>query len=134
MRVTQFAFGGRDNSTHLPHNIPENSVAYTGTHDNDTLEGWFRNTTDEVRAYVKEYMGLNSEEGWCTGMIRGVMSSQAARAIIQMQDWLGLGDWARMNVPSTVGTNWYWRLAGLPSEEVEAHMRSLVTLYARSER
>ena len=96
--------------------------------------GWFRNTTEEVRAYVKEYMGLNSEEGWRTGMIRGVMSSQAERAIIQMQDWLGLGDWARMNVPSTVGTNWYWRLAELPSAEAEAHMRSLVTLYARSER
>lgn len=109
MKILQFAFGG-DDSAYLPHNYPIECVAYTGTHDNDTIKGWMEKTGSkkEVENAVK-YLALTSEEGYNFGFIRGVWSSVSYLAIAPMQDFLRLGNEARTNLPSTLGDNWKWR-------------------------
>ena len=109
MKILEFAFGGED-SGDLPHNYPVNCVAYTGTHDNDTVCGWYNSTgtTAEIEK-AKKYLNLTYEEGIARGLIRGVWSSTAYLAVTTMQDFLGLGKEARMNFPSTLGGNWMWR-------------------------
>lgn len=109
MKILEFGFGGGD-SEYLPHNYIKNCIAYTGTHDNDTFLGWFEKTGSkkEVRNAIR-YLGLNEEEGYNWGFIRGIWSSVADTAIAPMQDFLNLGNEARVNLPSTLGTNWQWR-------------------------
>lgn len=109
MKILEFAFGGGD-SEYLPHNYTKNCIAYTGTHDNDTFLGWFEKTGSkkEVRNAIR-YLGLNEEEGYNWGFIRGIWSSIADTAIAPMQDFLNLGHEARVNLPSTLGINWQWR-------------------------
>ena len=109
MKILEFGFGGGD-SEYLPHNYIKNCIAYTGTHDNDTFLGWFVKTGSkkEVRNAIR-YLGLNEEEGYNWGFIRGIWSSVANTAIAPMQDFLNLGNEARINLPSTLGTNWQWR-------------------------
>ncbi len=113
MRVLQFAFGG-DLATHsyLPHNYIPNCIAYTGTHDNNTLRGWFeRETTPEQRGNLFRYLGREiSSTDLPKELIRLLMMSIAGTVIIPIQDILGLGDEARMNRPSTAKGNWEWRL------------------------
>jgi 4-alpha-glucanotransferase len=111
MRVLQFAFGDRSlENPHKPFNFIKNCVAYTGTHDNDTSAGWFSDIKNSEEAkFALRYMGGNGEEPiW--DFIRLVLSSVADIAIIPMQDVLGLGAEARMNLPATVGNNWRWRM------------------------
>lgn len=109
MKVLQFAFGEED-SDYLPHNYPVKCVAYTGTHDNDTFKGWMEKTgqSNEVKN-AKKYLPLTNEEGYNIGFIRGVWSSVSYLAIAPMQDFLNLGNEARINLPSTLGGNWKWR-------------------------
>ncbi|MDY4077289.1 MAG: 4-alpha-glucanotransferase [Clostridium sp.] len=109
MKILEFAFGGGD-SEYLPHNYIKNCIAYTGTHDNDTFLGWFEKTGSkkEVRNAIR-YLGLNEEEGYNWGFIRGIWSSVADTAIAPMQDFLNLGHESRVNLPSTLGINWQWR-------------------------
>ncbi|MGL5086303.1 MAG: 4-alpha-glucanotransferase [Clostridium sp.] len=109
MKILQFAFGG-DDSAYLPHNYPIQCVAYTGTHDNDTVKGWMEKTgsKEEVENAIK-YLPLTIEEGYNFGFIRGVWSSVSYLAIAPMQDFLILGNDARTNLPSTLGGNWKWR-------------------------
>lgn len=112
MNVLEFAFDG-ENSNYLPHNYVRNSVVYIGTHDNDTAKGWYENVDKKTRRNAKKYMALTPKEGVNWGMIRTAFSSVSDLAIIQMQDFLGLGSEARMNIPSTIGEgNWAWRLNG----------------------
>lgn len=112
MNVLEFAFGG-ENSNYLPHNYVRNSVVYIGTHDNDTAMGWYKSADKPTRKNAKKYMALTKREGANWGMIRTAYSSVADLAVIQMQDFLGLGSEARMNIPSTIGGgNWLWRLKG----------------------
>lgn len=112
MNVLEFAFGG-DNSNYLPHNYVRNSVTYIGTHDNDTAVGWYNSSDKSTRKNAKKYMALTKKEGVNWGMIRTVYSSISDLVVIQMQDFLGLGSEARMNIPSTIGGgNWAWRLSG----------------------
>ena len=109
MKILQFAFGGED-SEYLPHNYPINCVAYTGTHDNDTVCGWYNSTgSKEEIEKSKKYLNLTYEEGIAKGFIRGVWGSRAYLAVTTMQDFLSLGKEARMNFPSTLGGNWVWR-------------------------
>lgn len=110
MKVLQFAFDAREESDYLPHNYDKNCVVYTGTHDNDTVNGWFKNTNIKDVDFAVKYLRLNEEEGYNWGIIRGALSSVGNLAIAQMQDYLGLGLEARMNIPSTVGGNWQWRV------------------------
>jgi 4-alpha-glucanotransferase len=111
MRVLQFAFGDRSlENPHKPFNFIKNCVAYTGTHDNDTSAGWFSDIKNSEEArFALHYMGGNGEEPiW--DFIRLALSSVADMAIIPMQDILGLGTEARMNLPATMGNNWRWRM------------------------
>lgn len=109
MKVLEFAFDWREPSNYLPHTYTRNCVCYVGTHDNTTIVGW-RNEADENDLQMaKIYLGLNDEEGFAWGFIRGGMSSVADLFIMQMQDILELPEKARMNIPGTVGGNWQWR-------------------------
>ena len=115
MKVLEFAFDSRDTgsaSDYLPHNYPVNSVAYTGTHDNETLASWYQTITSAERALVRDYLCdyATPEAQLYKSMIALIFRSAAATCIIPMQDWLGLDNSARINKPSTVGENWRWRL------------------------
>ncbi len=115
MKVLEFAFDSRDTgsaSDYLPHNYTENCVAYTGTHDNETLAGWFGSITKEEMAMAREYLCDQYTPGKYLHkpMIGLIMRSRARLCVIPMQDYLGYDNSCRMNKPSTVGTNWKWRI------------------------
>ena len=110
MKVLQFAFGDRERgSDYLPHCYPAHCVAYTGTHDNDTVQGWMASAPRREVAFAREYLRLSRREGYHWGMMRSIWASPAGLAVVQLQDLLGLDSRARMNTPSTLGGNWQWR-------------------------
>lgn len=109
MKVIQFAFDSREGSNYLPHTYSEHCVVYTGTHDNDTVMGWMKTAPKASVKFAKEYLNLTKEEGYNWGMMRGAWSSVGDMAIVPMQDIIGLGSEARINIPSTLGFNWKWR-------------------------
>ncbi len=130
MKVLQFGFDSPD-SEHLPHNYSRATVAYTGTHDNDTTAGWLDKLDPETHQSVLEYVGGDGHEAhW--DLIRSILTSVADYAIIPMQDVLGLGSQHRMNTPSTGEGNWAWRLR---QEQLDgrtaAHLRRLTLLSGR---
>jgi len=131
MKVLQFAFGGGPRNGYLPHNYVPNCVVYTGTHDNDTTQGWFDTLNGEEQRHVCRYLRCTPEEVvW--EMIRLALSSVAATAIIPLQDILGLPGSARMNTPGTVGENWSWRFASQDlTEDSAIRLRELTECYAR---
>jgi 4-alpha-glucanotransferase len=108
MKILQFAFDSSEANDYLPHNYPKKCIVYTGTHDNDTLKGWFRTAKKQDREYVLDYMNSNGSD-ICWDFIRMAMASVARTAIIPMQDLLELGTEARMNLPGTTTGNWMWR-------------------------
>ena len=110
IKVLQFAFDSSEESEYLPHNFGRDCVVYTGTHDNDTIMGWFAESPKEWTDYAIKYLRLTEEEGYNWGMIKAAMASCADTCILQMQDLLGLDNRARMNTPSTLGGNWAWRI------------------------
>lgn len=131
MKILQFAFDSSEENDYLPHNFPKNCVVYTGTHDNDTVAGWFEKAKPEDREYVLSYLHSNGQNV-CGDFIRLAFASVAFTAIIPMQDLLGLGPEARMNLPGTTLNNWMWRM--LPSqlsEELAGSLASLTKLYGR---
>jgi len=110
MKILEFAFDSRDTgSDYLPHCYGRHCVVYAGTHDNDTIQGWMTSAPEKDVEYAKEYLRLTEAEGWHWGMMRAAWASPADLAVMQLQDVLGLGSEARMNTPSTLGTNWKWR-------------------------
>lgn len=109
MKLIQFAFDSREESDYLPHTYPKNCVVYTGTHDNDTIMGWFKTAPKESIKYAKEYLRLSKEEGYNWGTMKAVWGCVGDMAIVPMQDILGIGSEGRMNTPSTLGMNWKWR-------------------------
>ena len=134
MKVLEFAFDDTENSDYLPHKYTENSIVYTGTHDNDTLVGWYETMSRKDKSFAREYMGCHhtpkKEMHW--EFIRLAMASPAKLAVIPVQDYLGLGAEARINEPSTLGKNWKWRL--LPGElnsDVLKQCRRMAKLYGR---
>ena len=130
MKVLQFAFYGND-SEYLPHRYPRRSVVYTGTHDNDTARGWYARLTPEERERVWDYLGSDGREiEWA--LIRAAYASVADRAIVPLQDVLGLGSEARMNTPSEPGDNWRWRApADAFRPDLAARLRRMVELSGR---
>ena len=109
MAVMQFGFGDVGAHIHLPHTFKKEKVVYTGTHDNDTLRGWWaRAATEQERAFAESYVG-RCEDGIEWGMMRAAENSVANLCILPLQDVLGLGSEARMNVPSLEDGNWRWR-------------------------
>lgn len=133
MRVLQFAFDARDStSAYLPHCFVPHCVAYTGTHDNDTIQGWMDAAPPESVQYAREYLRLNKSEGYHWGMMRNLWASVADLTVVQAQDLLGLGNEARINVPSTVGTNWLWRARpGSFPAKLAKKLRHEMSLYGR---
>ena len=109
MKVLQFGFGDRGAHIHLPHRFEPGCVAYTGTHDNDTTQGWWAAADKQVQAAVQAYVGpVNGGPSW--PLIRATAASVAELAIVPAQDLLELGSEARMNTPSVANGNWSWRL------------------------
>ena len=132
MKVLQFAFAPSAQSVYLPHNIGENCVCYSGTHDNDTLAGWLCGEGPDV-AFAHEYLGLNTDEDESWGVLRGGAGTRARLFIAPMQDYLGLGSESRMNVPGTAQGNWRWRLAeGECTATLARRIRRLAQVYGRA--
>jgi len=109
MKVLEFAFSDPYNA-YLPHNHTANCICYTGTHDNDTLMGWYAGASKRERAFVKDYLGTDEAEGVRQAMLRCGMGSVAELFVAQLQDYLALGSEARINVPGVADGNWEWRL------------------------
>ena len=130
MKILQFGFSGAENPF-LPHNYPKNCVAYTGTHDNDTVLGWYETAPEHERDFARRYLGTNGDNiAW--DLIRSVWSSVAVYAVAPMQDVLALGTEARMNFPSKLGGNWEWRMSESDmSESLAGRLREMNQLYLR---
>ncbi len=134
MKVLQFAFDSRDGGGRLyqPHNYPRNSVAYVGTHDNDTALGWLETAYQGDAALAREYLHLDKNEGENWGMMRAIWASPSKLAIVQMQDLLDKGTEGRMNTPSVLGGNWQWRaLKGDFRDELAQRIHRQMYLYER---
>lgn len=133
MKILIFAFDGNTAHEYLPHNYTDtNTAVYAGTHDNDTIVGYFRDRTEYELAFLYEYLGISSKEEIPDAIIRLAYSSIADIVIMQMQDILKLGNEARMNLPSTIGQNWRWRYQkDALSEERRTWLRTLATIYRR---
>jgi len=134
MKVLQFAFDSRESGNYLPHNYPVNCIAYTGTHDNNTIKGWYHSISDADREYALEYLGRDhlAEGEICRSFIRLAQSSVAKLCVIPVQDYLELEQEGRINTPATVGGNWAWRL--LRNEltaDLINRIRQLTRLYGR---
>lgn len=134
MKILEFAFDSRSNSDYLPHNYTQNSVCYTGTHDNDTIMGWFQTAKKKDKNFAINYCSLDKTEGYNWGFIRTAYASVSDYAIVQMQDILGLGSESRMNTPSTLGGNWAWRMKkGADTPKISKKLYNLSKIYRRLE-
>ena len=133
MKVLQFAFDPREPSNYLPYTYTENSVCYTGTHDNLTMRQWFDTVEDFVSDRAVDYMALTEEEGYVWGTIRTALACVSDLAMIQMQDVLDLGAEGRMNFPGTLSdSNWTWRAKdGIMTPGLAKKLQKLTTLYGR---
>ena len=134
IKLLQFAFDSRDGGgdMYLPENYPENCVAYTGTHDNDTSVGWVTSAEPEDVKQAFRYLHTDTAEDINWKMMRAIWESAAGLTIVQAQDLLGLGSWSRMNTPSTVGKNWKWRaLKGSFTLELAEKIRNEIKIYGR---
>ena len=133
MKVLQFAFDPKEPSDYLPHTYIQNSVCYTGTHDNMTMRQWFETASEEEADFAVRYMALTKKEGYVWGAIRTALASVSDTCIIQMQDYLNLDGKARMNFPGTLSdSNWTWRAKdGIINENLAKKIRELTHRYAR---
>lgn len=134
MKILQFAFDSREESDYLPHNYTQNSVVYTGTHDNDTVLGWYDTLEGADKKLCDSYLNLTkcdrTELNW--EFIRAALASVSYLAVIPMQDYLGLGSEARINIPSTLGINWKWRMRnGDFTKKLAEDIREMTQLYGR---
>ncbi len=134
MRVLQFGFDGDSDNPHRPENFPESVIAYTGTHDNDTIDGWWAAAGPAERLRVFDSLGGPDLDNW--SFIQAVMASHAEVSIVPMQDLLSLGSEARMNTPGEGADNWSWRMTAMPPPALADRLRQLTlrTGRARSER
>lgn len=136
MKILQFAFDGNKNNPHLPENFRGTHwVVYTGTHDNNTLNGWFfgLETDDRQRNRIRRYLGINDADEFHWHFIRLAQESRAELAIIPVQDLLGLGPEARMNLPGTGYKNWRWKLTpGRLNAEILHRLKKMCIIYHRA--
>lgn len=134
MKILQFAFDSREDSDYLPHNYNRNCVVYTGTHDNNTIYGWYKEINKEDKRMSINYMNnkYTRDNAIHWDFICLAMRSVADTCIIPVQDYLGLGKEARINVPSTLGTNWTWRMSKKGfSKKMVKKIKMLTKLYGR---
>lgn len=134
MKVIEFAFDSREDSDYLPHRYVQNCIVYTGTHDNNTLKGWVKELSKHDRNFAERYLNnadtSPDEIHW--DYIRLAMSSVAKLCVIPVQDYLGLGEEARINTPATLGDNWKWRLSDKAlTKALSKKIYTMTKLYAR---
>ena len=137
MKVLEFAFDSRDSGSandYLPHNYTQNAVVYTGTHDNETVAGWFNTICTKDRALARNYMCdyYTPEEEIHKPFIALALSSVAKYCIVPIQDYLGLDNNCRINKPSTIGCNWRWRVTKQQlSKELCKEIKALTLRYGQ---
>ena len=132
MKILGFAFDSGEENDYLPHTYTKNCVVYTGTHDNDTLIGWFQKAKEEDRQFARDYLNSRSDDEIHWDAIRGAWSSVASMAISPVQDFLGLGSEARINTPGVASGNWQWRLKqGVLNNELAERIAKLTRVYSR---
>lgn len=134
MKVLEFAFDSREESDYLPHNYDKNCVVYTGTHDNNTIQGWYDTIDNHDKEFALRYMNnqrtLRKEIH--LDFVRMAMASVADLCVTPIQDYMGLGEEARINTPSTLGENWKWRLKkGQINKTLLEEIREMTKLYGR---
>jgi len=138
IKVLEFAFDERDTgvcSDYLPHNYPYNCVAYTGTHDNQTLFSWFKDLSEKEKSNVRKYLCdfYTPDEKMHKSLICSLMRSNAKISIIPLQDVLGLSDNSRINIPGTIENNWEWRVKKEQlSKETIKFLSEITALYDRT--
>jgi len=138
MKVLQFAFDKADiggANDYLPHNYNNNCVVYTGTHDNETISGWFLGLSKEDKEFVRDYLGdHDTANKWMyKRLVATAMGSAANMCVIPVQDWLGLDNNSRMNVPGTVNVNWSWRLVpGQITDELAEEVLIITKRFGRA--
>lgn len=137
MKVLEFAFDSDEDNDYLPHNFDKNCVVYTGTHDNDTVLGWYKTLKRKDKKFVRDYLGLNNAKKLNRDLIKCAEGSVADTCIVTMQDVFGFGKEARINTPSTLGYNWKWRLLpkylkGEERRESAEFLREMVRIYGRN--
>lgn len=131
MRVLEFAFSGPDNA-YLPHHYPPRCVCYTGTHDNDTVLGWYDHASDKEKAFAESYLGASGGEAVRRALLRAGQGSVAELFVAQMQDYLALGSEGRVNVPGVAEGNWKWRMAaGTCTPQLAEELYRLTAQYSR---
>lgn len=132
MKVLEFAFGGDRKNPHLPYNYTKDCVVYGGTHDNETLMGYFEEHNDWELGYAYDYLDTRDKERMVDNTFRAAYSSVAELVIFAVQDILKLGNWARINTPSTLGCNWKWRMnKGALTDKHINDMRYLASVFGR---
>ena len=135
MKVLQFGFDGLGESSFLPHQLDtRNCICYTGTHDNETLAGWWKSITPAEQKMARDYLcdQYTPQSKLGKSLIGLILRSRSALCVIPMQDYMGLDNRSRINKPSTVGTNWKWRLAESDlTEGLKQEIRSLTLRYGR---
>ena len=132
MKVLEFAFDPKSDSDYLPHHYRKDCVCYLGTHDNAPVLGWKEDADPGDVKKAEQYLGITKKEGFVWGMIRGGMGSVADLFITQMQDYLELGNEARINTPGTVGKNWMWRMKpDALTPGLAKKIRAITKLYGR---
>ena len=135
MKILEFAFDSGEDNDYLPHNYDKNCIVYTGTHDNDTTIGWVSTLRKKDKDYTKKYLGIKNAKTIAWNLIRLAQSSVADTCIIPMQDYLELGNDARINLPSTLGNNWVWRMNREALTDVLADkIHDMTATYGRCEK
>lgn len=132
MKILGFAFDSKEENDYLPHTYTKNCVVYTGTHDNDTLIGWFTKANEDDKQFARDYLNSRSDDEIHWDAIRAAWSSVASMAIVPIQDFLGLGSEARINTPGLASGNWQWRLKeGVLTDELAERIAKLTKVYSR---
>lgn len=132
MKIMQFGFDLYGDSEHAPHNYKQHMVVYPGTHDNDTIKGWYQKLEDNVKQYVLEYLNVKDDSTLTDDFIKTIFKSSANLVIVQLQDYLGLDNDARMNEPGLVGNNWKWRVqSDQLSIDLSDKIKKITTIYRR---
>ena len=133
MKIVQFGFSSDASNLNLPHNYPKNSVAYTGTHDNNSLAEWLKTCSYGEFSYAEAYLRMSAYDRYTESLIRAVMMSNSDLAIIPLQDWYDFEGWSRLNTPGIDDGNWVFRM--LPHEmhnrDLEGYISYITGLYGR---
>lgn len=134
MKILQFGFEDvSGKSLDSPHYCIPHSIVYTGTHDNDVTNGWYNGLTDQQQQYINDYTHRSEDESICQAMIRQLFATVSNTAIATMQDVLDLPASSRMNVPSTIGGNWQWRMQQSElTQDKKDFLAKMTTLYQRA--